>query len=775
MVGSTSTQDLISGEILAVRFRLIKSIGEGTTSSVWSAVDLDSDYRVALKILRNPDQQAAFKAEWMTLRSLNHPHVVRVFDYFENPRPFYAMFLVDGSSLASIGSVNSSDVLKPLGLVCRALAYMHRRDVIHGDINAGNILFDAGGAPFLVDFGSARRGDIDVGLSDTAPAYRNPKRAPGAGVSAADDLYALGKLASEVTANVDRLDGALVELLRRMQQADENAPGADDVEKQLQALGVSAGPLPAFLLQASHSVTPDYRAEDIITPHTRISSVSAPVRPITRANDADVGFKPMYVWATLAALVLVIVYVAVFLEPPEPRAPVEQAPIAERAAIGELTAPAIEVKDGIDGEKIEFSEGDDDDSMRTEAVQRKNRTDRLLGRLLTKQEVLQKRGVELWAGTVYSQAMERYQSGDRYYLAKDYDKAGAAYQETIDMFDRLIGQVDSEFLEVRGRAFSALESADGAEAERLFARSLAISPADQASLDGLERAKNLDTVLGLIKVGGDAESDEQFEAARVAYEKAIAIDRDWQPAVSGLARVEAIIAEQEFQALMTDGFLALDAGKLGAAGVAFRAAKVLNPQSAEPLDGLLQVDQAGRLGKISQLEGRALSAESSEDWAGAEQAYKAMLEQDANLVIAEEGLRNARARIALDQELTRYIADPDALVEAKVMNAAAGLLPKIARIKSQGPRLTAQKRQLSEILKRAVNPIPVQLVSDELTDVAVFKVGKLGRFAATELSLRPGLYTAVGSRPGYKDVRLTFRVAPEHSMSPVIVRCEEPI
>ena len=69
----------------------------------------------------------------------------------------------------------------------------------------------------------------------------------------------------------------------------------------------------------------------------------------------------------------------------------------------------------------------------------------------------------------------------------------------------------------------------------------------------------------------------------------------------------------------------------------------------------------------------------------------------------------------------------------------------------------------------------MQLVSDNVTDVAIYKVGKLGAFNTTELSLRPGTYVAVGSRPGYRDVRLEFRVAPEIDMQPVVVRCEEQI
>ena len=66
-------------------------------------------------------------------------------------------------------------------------------------------------------------------------------------------------------------------------------------------------------------------------------------------------------------------------------------------------------------------------------------------------------------------------------------------------------------------------------------------------------------------------------------------------------------------------------------------------------------------------------------------------------------------------------------------------------------------------------------MSDNATNVAIFKVGKFGAFSMHELELRPGNYVATGSRAGYRDVRLEFRVAPEVEMKPIVVRCEEQI
>jgi hypothetical protein len=69
----------------------------------------------------------------------------------------------------------------------------------------------------------------------------------------------------------------------------------------------------------------------------------------------------------------------------------------------------------------------------------------------------------------------------------------------------------------------------------------------------------------------------------------------------------------------------------------------------------------------------------------------------------------------------------------------------------------------------------VRLTSDELTTVTLYRVGTLGAFSSRDVELRPGTYTVIGSRDGYRDVRETFTVRPGGSLPPINVICLEPI
>jgi hypothetical protein len=230
-----------------------------------------------------------------------------------------------------------------------------------------------------------------------------------------------------------------------------------------------------------------------------------------------------------------------------------------------------------------------------------------------------------------------------------------------------------------------------------------------------------------------------------------------------------------FDERMTEGLMALGEGDYAGARAAFRMAQQIMPGSPEPADGLLQVDQGIRLDRIAALERQAQEEEQSEAWETAVGTYEALLEIDPDLAFAKEGLQRARQMTALHAQLDEYIGKPDSLSAPGTMARATRLVVDITRMPEIGPRLGGQRDELSRLLKRAATPLTVQLVSDNATNVSIYKVGKLGSFETHELELRPGTYVAVGSRPGYRDVRLEFRVAPEIDLQPVVVRCEEPI
>ena len=89
--------------------------------------------------------------------------------------------------------------------------------------------------------------------------------------------------------------------------------------------------------------------------------------------------------------------------------------------------------------------------------------------------------------------------------------------------------------------------------------------------------------------------------------------------------------------------------------------------------------------------------------------------------------------------------------------------------------MNEQITELDRLVRLASTPIDVELHSDGLTNVTLYRVGSLGSFITHHVQIRPGPYTALGSRSGDRDVRVAFEVLPGNTLSPIEIFCVERI
>ena len=784
------TRELRKGTRLANRYTLTRRLGKGGAAETWLATDRITRASVAIKILVDdrvtPD---ALRREWQLAIRLMHAHIVRVFEFHDDDAAFYSLQFIDGPDISVLTGAPPAESLPPIALIADALRYAHSKNVVHRDIKASNILLDRNGAPYLIDFGVAAVNGQDVGGGSLIAA--SPQQLAGEPPQPADDIFALGGLIYELVcgrspwgststghdirgadpAPMSAADGsgvppALQDLVLRMLHKDAaRRPDAESVAAELTAMGFAPRAAPARVVASATAA-----GDELIETTVAVKPVSRH-RPEARPSSAATssGMSPRTLGIALAVLLIVLLGVVFLLPKTVTREPTQPA----------VDAGAADTTPQTDGSQprsnVDFSENVEDLSGRDQRVQDRGATEEVLGELLAKMNTLEGRAVQRWGGLRFSRAQAVYSEGDAAYLARDYATASDKYREAIDIVEPLLDEVDRVFETTFAEARKALEAGDAVEALRLFDLATAISPGHRAALAGLTRARNLDTVLSLTDQGLAHEKDLELEAARQSFEGAVALDSEWQPAQIGLQRVLETINQMEFDQRMTEGLLALSERDYLAARAAFRMAQKLKPGSPEPADGLLQVDQGIRLDSIVSLEQRAVSEEQGEDWSTASATYESILALDGNLSFAKEGLNRTRQMETLHSTVETLIASPDSLSRPSTMQSATKLLLDITRMDNIGPRLADQRDELSRLLKRAATPLTVRLVSDSVTDVSIYKIGKLGSFETHELSLRPGTYVAVGVRPGYRDVRLEFRVAPEVDMQPIVVRCEEQI
>jgi hypothetical protein len=129
----------------------------------------------------------------------------------------------------------------------------------------------------------------------------------------------------------------------------------------------------------------------------------------------------------------------------------------------------------------------------------------------------------------------------------------------------------------------------------------------------------------------------------------------------------------------------------------------------------------------------------------------------------------------LAAELAAVIDRPERLFSPEARGAARASLQRAHAVPTPGPALQRQVETVERLLAAAETPLRVALASDNLTDVTIYRVGRLGSFERKDVELLPGRYTVVGQRSGYRDVRREIVLVPGRESPTVVIRCEEPI
>ena len=380
-----------------------------------------------------------------------------------------------------------------------------------------------------------------------------------------------------------------------------------------------------------------------------------------------------------------------------------------------------------------------------------------------------------WAGPGWSESAELAASGDRRFAQRQFAAAGRDYLAALERLKVLQAGRDTRLKEALEQGRRALDADDTDGALAAFADAQLIEPEHPEALAGVAAANRRAAALEQMSTGRAAEAADDLATAQGAYRQAAAADPDYAPARAALERVDLEIRARKFTAAMSAALNALDAGRSGVASQALAEAERLRPGDPAVRDARARLQAFQARSALQRLQREAKARVREEDWQAAVAVYRKALAVDPAAAFARTGLQRAEERVKLHAQFDHYLDSPGRLYSANPLANAHKLLAAVPRAPSDEPRLGEKIGRLQALVETAARPVKVMLDSDGQTNVVIYHVGRLGRFETHQLELRPGDYTVVGSRPGYRDVRRVIRVRPGAPLPPVSIRCEESI
>ena len=648
---------LAAGFGLAQGFTLTRRLGGSDAAPVWLARDSATSQERVLKFQPREGGADRVARQLRSLDGLDDPGLLLPRGHGEEAGQAYLVFdWLPGGSLDQLRGRPPQAWLGAVRTVASALACLHRKDLVHGDVKSANVLLGEGGQARLADFdnllpaGGAREAQAAVSRFTASPQQR-----AGEPAQPADDIYGLGAMVHELLhgqppgyggadAPLGRPPGtpaALDDLIQRClaDPVPERPASMAVIEQALGEIAVGIDTLPERALAESPAGGTERRASPLLTPPEAPAASLRPQwqRPAPASEPADArairrqGFRMGL--AAAAVVLLLAAAVAVFV-----------LPLGRRFAVAVPNVTA--------------------------------------------------------------------------------QVAPSAPPE-----------------ESPAAAAPAAAAPAGAVPSTPATPPAASPPAPSPP----------------------AATPPAASAARTAAPRPAAPSAPATPSTG------------KFAETMARGYASLKAGQYPEARTAFEEARSLQPEDSGVAQALAELTSRESNQQIVEAMKAGSAFLSAGKWSLAAPQFQRALELDGSLTAARTGLAQANERIDLDNRLAEYLERPERTFSPAGVAAGQELLARIEAVANPDPALVRQSEQLKDQLHVATTPLNLELQSDNLTQINVYRVGELGALTTRSLQLKPGHYVVVGSRAGFRDVRVELDLTPSTAPLSVRVICREPI
>lgn len=399
----------------------------------------------------------------------------------------------------------------------------------------------------------------------------------------------------------------------------------------------------------------------------------------------------------------------------------------------------------------------------------------LLAQLLANIKTLKALSVDEWNSEAMSQIEALASKGDERYAQNQYSDALDHYSQALNASEQLLESRDTIAKGLIQTGKTALEKGMVQKAQSDFDLALLLTPDSDDIQSLINQASVRDKVFALDLSAENNLRKNDLLAAKKDYLAIQKLDPLYNNISEKVSQLNQQIVEQNFKQAMSSGFTYLANNQLTQAETAFNQALEFKPKSSAVIDALAQVE-AGRIASLKQDSiDKAIAYEKSEKWQSALKLYNELLDEDPSLVSAKIGKIRAGARASLHTQIIQVLDDPLKLQQEEAWRSANSILNDARSVIDRGPLLSSQIEQLETVITRARTKITLALLSDNQTEVEIYRISKLGTFKEHAVALNPGRYVVVGKRNGYRDIRENVVIDGFNAEIQLSIACSERI
>jgi len=394
----------------------------------------------------------------------------------------------------------------------------------------------------------------------------------------------------------------------------------------------------------------------------------------------------------------------------------------------------------------------------------------------------------IWSPDDFNEAVRYEELARQYSSNNNLNKSKENYIEATKKIDLTLENKEEIYNELIIKGTEELNNNELEKSKNSFIQAQSIFMEEQVINRFFVRIENRNTIIQLYEDSIEFEKKHNLLLAIEVLKKAIELEPEYEKLINRLLEVQRKKDKIEFNDLVGKILNALDSSKINLSQLKEVKNKINRLKSINRKAPIInELEEKYEIKKenkfLKNYYQSALNQEALEQWKNAIKQYDSVLK--INLNHSKSIVRKERAKSYqyLNDLIDSIIKQPERLQNDKIFNKSQKSLnyvkseisKKSSEEKQKIPKLIEKISSAESLIEKASTMVDVIIYSDAETDISIYRVGRFGQFKTKELQLRPGKYTIVGSRLGYKDIRKNKNISASDKVINISIICSEKI
>jgi len=306
-------------------------------------------------------------------------------------------------------------------------------------------------------------------------------------------------------------------------------------------------------------------------------------------------------------------------------------------------------------------------------------------------------------------------------------------------------------------------------------KALVVAPQSTKARALQQDIEKLQHILPLLNKANAARAEHDLLNEHNLLEQVLKINSKRPEETERFNLLKQMIRNNSFDTHISSGFSEIENHKIKEARYHYQRAKKIDPKRKELKVLLNQVLAEEKLYRIQQAIRHAEQATRQDNWQQVKAGFAKVIKDMPENEIAIKGLKRANEILKFQAVLGQYIKSPYRLTDSGVLSGVKKILVQAEYASKHSSGIKKQMEQLNKLIATFNRLIPVKVMSDNMTDVHVRGIGKLGVILHKTIQLKPGNYTFEGTRKGFKSKLLQVLIPYDQNNYSVSIICDESI